>query len=154
MILGEGVMLETIRKLPVLSSLSAAFGVAAGVSMATGSEAVLGALFVGAMVSPFVSGGLMIGSALDFFDKKRSKLSKIFSAAAFASAGAGLAGLAIYSGAPGWEALTGIISTSVGMTAAGVFNLASHFTQNKELSVSAKVEVTDKNDAPSSAPKP
>ena len=63
-------MLEKIRKLPVFSSLSAAFGVVAGVSAAVGSDALIGPLFAGALMSPVVSGGLMIGSTLGYNERQ------------------------------------------------------------------------------------
>lgn len=147
-------MLEKIRKLPVFSSLSAAFGVVAGVSAAVGSDALIGPLFAGALMSPVVSGGLMIGSTLDILSKERSKLSKVFSTAAIGAAGLGLVAFGVGVDQPGGEALVGFLYSGIGVAVAGAFNLAAHCTRNKELSVSAKVEMTDKNDVPSVSPKP
>lgn len=146
-------MLDTIRKLPVISSLSLAFGVAAGLSAVTGSETFAMPLAMVALASPFISGGLIVGSALDMADKTRSKLSKIFSGVAIASAISGIAAFAAYAGASGFEPLVGIFGSAVGMSVAGGFNLVAHATRNKHLSVTVNADISDtKPQQP--APKP
>lgn len=101
--------------------------------------------------SPFISAGLVIPAAIDFFSKKRTGLSKTFSAAA---AGAGALGCfaALTTGAS--AGLGAIAFSLVGMTVAGALNVASHLTRNTGLSVNVNISKEELPDKSQDTPQP
>lgn len=145
--------IHTITNKPIFSGLSTIFGTAAivGFLTATNSDMLATTAFFTGAASPIVTAGLTMTAGVALF-RERSKLSKAFSTAAVATGVAGGIAFASQIGAPGWEGAAAFISTLFSMTAAGAFNLAAHYTQNKNLKINVSTDETDTNDV--STPKP
>lgn len=135
--------LESLKDKPVFSGLATAFGAAA-----------LGLLAAGGMAGPLAYAGLtaiaasplvsaaQVGTACVSMFRDRSALSKAFSLASGAAAIAGGIGFIAIATAQdaGLGALLAPIATTLGMTVAGAFGIASHYTRNTHLTVSASLE--------------
>lgn len=132
---------EKIRELPIVSGAIAAAG-----ALSLTETFNFGVLLFSTPIASLITAA---SGALDMFDKKRSRLSRAFSAAA---AGIGIAGVALPALAMGPEAALGaIIISGVTMTVAGAFNVASYLTRNKKIpySVTVKKDEPKKNAGPS-----
>lgn len=128
---------EKIAEMPIGSAV---IGGAAGLILTE-------TINVGAMIfaAPIASAGMAFRGAVQAFDKKRSGLSRVFSAAA---AVVGVIGAVAPFAIAGPEAL-GALVISLGTTAlAGAFNVASYFLRNKKMPFSVEI----KKDAPPPAP--
>lgn len=113
---------DKIREMPIGSG---AVAVAGALSLTEVFNA--GLLF---FATPIASAAVAVAGAVNAFDRKRSGLSRAFSAAA---AVVGVAGAAAPFAIAGSAALGGFFIAAATMTAAGAFNVAAYALRNKKL---------------------
>jgi hypothetical protein len=129
---------ERVRKFPIVSTVA----MVSPLALAAGT----GAASVGTAAAPLFGASVAISAALDLTDKKRSKLSKVFSAAAI-GAGAILP-LVITASVSGPDALGLLMIYPYTTALAGAFNLVAHATRNKHLSASVTITDSTPKDPP------
>lgn len=93
-------------------------------------------LYLGAAPLCAAMGGI---GGFNLFKPERSKLSKVFSAAAAASTVVGLGMFAQTWNSGGWEALAAPIYPAMAMTAGGIANVIAHYTRDRRLQVQASL---------------
>jgi hypothetical protein len=121
--------IQKIKELPIGSA-----------AVAVAGAGTLAQIFnVGAMLfaAPLASAAVAVSGAVNAFDKKRSGLSRAFSAAAAVT---GAVGAALPFLIAGPEALGALIITLGAMTAAGAFNVAAYALRNKKLPFSLTIK--------------
>jgi len=134
---------EKIREMPIGSAV-----IGGGAALVLTEAINVGALIFAA---PIASAGMAFRGAVNAFDKKRSGLSRIFSAAA---AVVGVIGAVAPFAIAGPEAL-GALFLSLGATAvAGAFNVVSYAIRNKKLPFSVSIKKDPPPAPPAPAPAP
>ncbi|GEM_PF-2809715 len=126
---------ERIRNAPVISGVCAAASPLALLATRILPEAI----FVAGAVSPVANIGLGAIAAFNLL-RERSRLSKIFSAAALGTAVLGLGAFVSQMNTPEFGPLVGYMATMASTTVAGIFNIAAHYTRNTHVHLSASVE--------------
>lgn len=135
---GQGqTTVEKIRELPIASG-----------AIAVAGAGTLTQIFnVGALLfaAPLACAAVAVSGAVNAMDKKRSGLSRIFSAAAAVVGAVGaIAPFAI----AGPEALGALVISLGAMTAAGAFNVAAYALRNRQLPFSLSIKRNKPNAAP------
>ena len=116
-------------KYPLTSEVSLVFGLAAVGSLLFPSEAVTMTVVPAVtLASPFLSIAVAAQSGLNLVKKGRSALSKVFSAAACATAAGGVWLGSQYLGSSGLDVLLAPLSSVAGMTLGGAFGLVAYKT--------------------------
>jgi hypothetical protein len=132
-------MIDVVKKVPPVSSLSAVFGMAtlAGFFTDTIPDFLAYPMFLTLAASPLISPALAVPATINLFKKERSGLSKVFSAAA---AVAGVGGLLSMASVQGPDALAAPIYSTLGMIVAGTLNVISNLTADTKVKVSVSTE--------------
>ena len=117
-----------ILEAPILSGPTLAAALLSTVSMGTA--------FAYCAVSPVLCGALVITAGIGLM-RDRTKLSKIFSAAAAVSAVTALGMMATGPHLPDFGNAIYFVYTGIGAGIASAFNIASHYTRNTTLSFRA-----------------
>jgi hypothetical protein len=120
---------EKIKELPIMSGAVAVAG--AGIL----TEAFNVGMFL--FAAPLACAAVAVSGAVNAMDKKRSGLSRIFSAAAAVT---GAVGAAVVFTTAGPEALGAFVVSLAAMTAAGAFNVAAYALRNKKLPFSISIK--------------
>jgi hypothetical protein len=121
--------IEKVKELPIGSAAAAAAGAGTLTQIFNA-----GALIFAA---PLACAAVAVSGAVNAFDKKRSGLSRAFSAAA---AVVGTVGAVLPFMIAGPEALGAFIITLGAMTAAGAFTVAAYALRNKKLPFSLSIK--------------
>ena len=129
----EKTALDKLRELPVGSGIAAVVGIGAL------TETFNIGMFM--LASPVASAAVAVPAIINAFDKKRSGLSRVFSAAA---AVVGVVGAALPFVIAGPAALGGFLIATATMAAAGAFNVAAYALRNKQLPFSLSIKKTPK----------